>query len=46
MYAIRSYYDLRPAVDSLINELETGGGQLKSRDQYLDRLYGLKEKYL
>jgi len=38
--------DLRPAVDSLINELETGGDQLKLRDQYLDRLYSLKEKYL
>jgi len=37
--------DLRPAVSSLISEIESGGGQLKLRETYLDQLYALKEKY-
>lgn len=37
--------DLRPAIDFLINEIETGGTRLQLRDQYLDTLYDLKEKY-
>lgn len=37
--------DLRPAIDFLIDEMETGGGRLRLRDEYLDTLYDLKEKY-
>lgn len=37
--------ELRPAVDMLIAEMETGGSALKKSDTYLDTLYGLKEKY-
>lgn len=38
--------DLRPPVDTLINEIETSGVQLKMRQRYLDNLYDIKEKYL
>ncbi|PHR28297.1 MAG: hypothetical protein COA36_06910 [Desulfotalea sp.] len=37
--------DIRPAVDSLIEEIENGGNNLKLREAYLDSLYDLKEKY-
>ncbi|MFT5698092.1 MAG: hypothetical protein ACI8ZB_000946 [Desulforhopalus sp.] len=37
--------DIRPAVDSLIEEIENGGNNLQLRDTYLDTLYDLKEKY-
>lgn len=37
--------DLRPAIDSLVEEIENTGNGLKFRDEYLDRLYDLKEKY-
>ncbi|MFW2366997.1 MAG: hypothetical protein ACN4GW_11310 [Desulforhopalus sp.] len=37
--------DLRPAIDFLIDEIETGGARLRLKDQYLDTLYDLKEKY-
>ncbi|MFT5728590.1 MAG: hypothetical protein ACI8PB_002744 [Desulforhopalus sp.] len=37
--------DIRPAVDSLIEEIENGGKNLQLRDSYLDTLYDLKEKY-
>lgn len=37
--------NLKPAVDFLIEEIETGGNRLRMKDQYLDTLYDLKEKY-
>ena len=37
--------DIRPAVDSLIEEIENGGKNLQLRETYLDTLYDLKEKY-
>ncbi|MBU1568258.1 MAG: hypothetical protein KJ630_21875 [Proteobacteria bacterium] len=37
--------DLRPAINSLIEEIENGGNHLKFKDDYLDTLYDLKEKY-
>lgn len=37
--------DLRPAIDSLIEEIENTGKNLKFRDQYLETLYDLQEKY-
>lgn len=37
--------DIRPALSSLIDEIENGGIGLKYRDEYLDRLYDLQEKY-
>lgn len=37
--------DIRPAIDSLIDEIENGGNKLQKREQYLDALYDLKEKY-
>lgn len=37
--------DLRPAIDSLIEEIENTGKNLKFRSEYLDNLYDLKEKY-
>ncbi len=36
---------LKPAVDMLISEMETGGSTLKHLELYLDTLYDLKEKY-
>ncbi|MEA3467280.1 MAG: hypothetical protein U9R57_03535 [Thermodesulfobacteriota bacterium] len=36
---------LKPAVDMLIAEMETGGSTLKQLEYYLDKLYDLKEKY-
>ncbi|HID03398.1 MAG TPA: hypothetical protein EYP18_09355 [Desulfobacterales bacterium] len=36
---------LRAVVDMLISEMEVGGSSLKDSEIYLDRLYGLKEKY-
>ncbi len=36
---------LRPAVDMLTSEMETGGSALKHSESYLDTLYDLKEKY-
>ena len=33
------------AIDSLINEIESVGQGLKMREQYLDKLYDLQEKY-
>lgn len=37
--------DLRPAIDSLIEEIENTGKNLKFRNEYLDHLYDLKEQY-
>ena len=37
--------DLRPIIDNLINEIENSGNQLQLKEQYLDNLYTLKEKY-
>jgi hypothetical protein len=37
--------DLRPAVDSLIEEMENTGKNLRFKEDYLDKLYDLKEKY-
>jgi hypothetical protein len=37
--------DLRPAIDSLIEEIENTGKNLKFKEEYLDTLYDLKEKY-
>ena len=37
--------DIRPAVDSLIEEIENGGKKLRLRESYLDTLYDLKVKY-
>jgi hypothetical protein len=37
--------DLRPSIDSLIEEIENTGKNLKLRDEYLDTLYDLKEYY-
>ncbi len=36
---------LKPSVDMLIAEMESGGSALKRLDFYLDTLYDLKEKY-
>ena len=36
---------LKPVVNMLISEMETGGSALQHADMYLDRLYDLKEKY-
>lgn len=37
--------DLRPAIDSLIEEIENAGNNLKLKEEYLDTLYDLKENY-
>lgn len=37
--------DLRPAIGALINEMEDGGRSLQFRQQYLEILYRLQEKY-
>ncbi|BHH83306.1 hypothetical protein [Desulforhopalus sp. 52FAK] len=37
--------DIRPGIDSLIEEIENGGKNLKMREFYLDTLYDLKVKY-
>ena len=37
--------DINQPIDSLINEIETSGAHLKLREQYLDKLYELKERY-
>lgn len=37
--------DIRPPVNALIEEIENGGKNLKMRDEYLDKLYSLQEKY-
>lgn len=37
--------DLVPSIDFLIEEMETGGKKLTMREEYLDTLYDLKEKY-
>ncbi len=37
--------DLLPSIDALIEEMENGGKLLTFRDEYLDSLYDLKEKY-
>jgi len=37
--------DIRPALLSLTEEMENGGKRLKYREQYLDVLYDLQEKY-
>lgn len=37
--------DLVPSIDALIEEMENGGKLLTFRDEYLDSLYDLKEKY-
>ncbi len=37
--------DLRPAIDSLIEEMENTGKNLHYKEEYLDKLYDLKEKY-
>lgn len=36
---------LKPAVNMLISEMERGGSSLHGVDEYLDKLYDLKEKY-
>ncbi len=37
--------DLRPAINSLVEEMENGGKRLQFKDEYLDKLYDLQEKY-
>lgn len=37
--------DIRPAIAALIPEIENSGNQLKLKEDYLDELYALKEKY-
>jgi hypothetical protein len=37
--------DIRPAILSLIEEIENGGRRLQLREKYLDTLYDLQEKY-
>lgn len=37
--------DIRPGIDSLIEEIENGGKNLRMREFYLDTLYDLKVKY-
>ncbi len=37
--------DLRPAIDSLIDEMENASSNLKLKEEYLDSLYDLKEHY-
>jgi hypothetical protein len=37
--------DLRPLILSLIDEIENGGSRLRLKDEYLDVLYDLQEKY-
>ena len=37
--------DLRPAIDSLIEEIDNTGKNLRFKEEYLDKLYDLKEKY-
>ncbi len=37
--------DIRPAIDSLTDEIEGTGNRLLLREEYLDTLYDLKEKY-
>jgi len=37
--------DIRPTIDSLIDEIEGTGNRLLLREAYLDTLYDLKEKY-
>lgn len=38
--------EIKAAVDSLIGEIENSGTQLKLKENYLDKLYEIKEKYL
>jgi hypothetical protein len=37
--------DLRPPINSLIEEMENSGNRLKLKEEYLDTLYDLKEIY-
>lgn len=37
--------DLKPPIDMLIEEIESGGKGLQFREEYLDTLYDLKEHY-
>ena len=37
--------DIRPPIDTLINEIENTGSRLLLKEEYLDTLYDLKEKY-
>jgi len=37
--------DIRPALKSLIEEMESNGNNLKFKESYLDQLYALQEKY-
>ncbi len=37
--------DIRPFISSLIEEIENGGANLQLKDEYLDVLYDLQEKY-
>ena len=37
--------DIRPQIDTLINEIEDTGNRLLLKEEYLDTLYDLKEKY-
>lgn len=37
--------DLRPSINSLIEEMENAGNNLKFKEEYLDTLYDLKENY-
>ena len=36
---------LKPSIDMLISEMETGGANMKGSEEYLDILYDLKEAY-
>ena len=36
---------LKPAINMLIAEMESGGSKMKGYEEYLDNLYDLKEKY-
>ena len=37
--------DLRPSIRSLVEEMENGGKRLQLKDEYLNTLYDLQEKY-
>lgn len=37
--------DIRPALSSLVEEIENGGRGLRYREEYLENLYDLQEKY-
>jgi hypothetical protein len=41
----RNGVQIKPAIDTLISEMENSGTQLQLKERYLDKLYELKEKY-